>query len=174
MLDMLTMAALLQLIPEPGLPWAAFFSRGRNACGEWKERHAQRRLVGRHVSFHSGSYQSSRIREQLLADISVDHLVQPPQPKQSHQEPIAQDHVQVTFGISKEDTGQYQQSACANAQPPSSAQNKGRGQILVPLAQIMILCSLAWARTSALLSFQSQRPQTPKCQIVQSTDMSHS
>ena len=98
MLEMLTMAALLQLIPEPGLSWAAFFSRGRNACGEWKERHAQRRLVGRHVSFHSGSYQSSRIREQLLADISVDHLVQPPLPKQSHQEPIAQDHVQVTFG----------------------------------------------------------------------------
>ena len=91
------MAALLQLIPEPGLSWAAFFSRGRNACGEWKERRAQRRLVGRHVSFHSGSYQSSRIREQLLADISVDHLVQPPLPKQSHQEPIAQDHVQVTL-----------------------------------------------------------------------------
>ena len=98
MLEMLTMAALLQLIPEPGLSWAAFFSRGRNACGEWKERHAQRRLVGRHVSFHSGSYQSSRIREQLLADISVDHLVQPPLPKQSHQEPIAQVYVQVTFG----------------------------------------------------------------------------
>lgn len=51
-----------------------------------------------HSSFLSRLYQSNRIREQLLfADISVDHLVQPPLPKQSHQEPIAQDHVQVTF-----------------------------------------------------------------------------
>lgn len=34
LLDMLTMAALLQLSPEPGLPWAAFFSKGRNAYEE--------------------------------------------------------------------------------------------------------------------------------------------
>lgn len=51
-----------------------------------------------HVSFCRSSHQDHRIRGQLwLIDISVDHLVQPPLPKQSHQEPIAQDHIQVTL-----------------------------------------------------------------------------
>lgn len=37
-LEMLMMAALLQLNPEPGFSWAAFFSMGRNACGEGRSK----------------------------------------------------------------------------------------------------------------------------------------
>lgn len=57
MLEMLTMAALLQLSPEPGLPWAAFFSKGRNACEETEGTGAHRDMAqGRGAVDNSGQH----------------------------------------------------------------------------------------------------------------------
>lgn len=95
MLEILMMAALLQLSSEPGLPWAAFFSRGRNACEEGKEERAQKRFIERISSLHRRSHQNPRITVLLWeAEIFGGHLVQ--SYYSSHLEPVVQDHIQVT------------------------------------------------------------------------------
>ena len=93
-----------------------------------------------HVSFHSRSHQSKRIREQFLGETSIDHLVQPPLPNLSHEEPIAQDHVHVSLEHLQGGTlDNLKRSATEISQPPTITKDKVRGQIIALMAQVMVL-----------------------------------